>query len=264
MEILSAKNVSYVYQEKIDALCGISFSVEKGEFVAILGPNGSGKSTLLNILSGVYKPTRGEVSIQGENIGKFSRKEIARRISYVPQNVMIDFPFTCREIVLMGRFAHLSGLGIESSADLDIAKKAMEMTGITEIADRMIHHLSGGERQRVFIAQAVAAQPQILMLDEPVSSLDIRYKVQILNLLKKLNIQQKITIVAILHDLNLALQYCDRVIALKQGKLVREGEPAAILSPEIIQEVYGIKVRKIYGKAEGEFFITPEVERFPT
>jgi iron complex transport system ATP-binding protein len=258
LSILYSQGVSYYYRGKIQALADVDFSVAKGDFVSILGPNGSGKSTLLGVMSGVLKPASGIVKLGEKNIGEMDRKSIARKIAYVPQNIQVDFPFSCREIVLMGRFPHLSGLGIEKTVDKEAAERAIEQTGISHLADRMIHQLSGGERQRVFIAQAIAAEPEILMLDEPVSALDIKYKIQIMDLLKKLNEEKNITIIAILHDLNLATSYASSILLLKKGRVYKSGSPAEAVRVDFIRDVFDIEVDILNNPETGESFIVPK------
>jgi iron complex transport system ATP-binding protein len=257
LHILSSQNVSYFYRGKIKALAEVDFNVEKGDFISILGPNGSGKSTLLSVISGIFKPAVGTIKLGEKNISEMDRKEIARKIAYVPQNIHVDFPFTCRQIVLMGRFPHLRGLGIEKSIDKQVAEQAIEQTGISHLADRMIYQLSGGERQRVFIAQAIAAEPEILMLDEPVSALDIKYKVQIMDLLRKLNEERNITIIVILHDLNLAASYSKNILLLKSGRVYKYGSPAETMQADFIRVVFDIDVNILRNPETGEAYISP-------
>jgi len=245
VEILTIDNVSYSYSNDFKAVDSVSMNVKEGDFWAILGANGSGKSTLVNMASGIIKPQGGKIKLLEKDIGNFSPKEIARKISFVPQNIHVDFPFSCLQIVLMGRYSHLTGIGIENSNDLAIADEALSLTGTIHLKDRMIHQLSGGERQRIFIAQAIAAQPRLFILDEPVSALDIRYKVKILDLLEFLNREKGITIITILHDLNMASLYARKILLLKNGKVAGAGTPDKILTPEKIQEVYEIPVEII-------------------
>ena len=250
MTVLKAQNISYgYYKSRIKALSGVSFTLEAGNFLAILGPNGSGKSTLMNVISGVLTPASGEVFLNGRNILRIDRKQIASTISFVPQNVSADFPFTSREVVLMGRFPYLSGFGIEKQPDIDAAEEAMKLTGVLHLKDRRINELSGGERQRVFIAQAIAARPSILMLDEPVSSLDIKYRLQILNLLRELNEKNGISVIVVLHDLNLALNYTKQVLLLKDGFQRAFGPPSEVISTEIIAEVFEVHTEMLTGSS---------------
>ncbi|MCE1245294.1 MAG: ABC transporter ATP-binding protein [Firmicutes bacterium] len=244
MPLIDLSAVSFLYNGTIKALSDINISVSEGDFLVILGPNGSGKTTLLGIMSGVLKPSGGRALLEGKAFSSLDRKEIARTIAYVPQHIQVDFPFTVREVVLMGRFAHLKGLGIEGKADMEIADEAMEMTGVAHLADRLIHQLSGGERQRVFIAQAITAEPKILMLDEPISSLDIKYQSQMMKLAQSLN-NKGITIVATIHDLNYAGMYAKNIILLKKGIISASGAPKDMLNRDIIRQVFDVEVTTI-------------------
>lgn len=260
-DILKTNNLSFKYGAGIMAVSDVTFSIKRGDFLAILGPNGSGKTTLLRLISGVLKPSEGEIFLQDTSIDTLQRKDIARKIAFVPQQIHIDFPFTVREIVLMGRFSYLGGIGIEKKEDIEIARDSMEMTGISHLRDRMIHQISGGERQRAFIAQAITALPEILILDEPVSSLDIRYKVQILELISRLNSRNNITVIITLHDLNLASQYAKNVLLLNRGFISAEGSPESVLVPEKIRDVYDIDVNIIKSSDGKNSFIMPSRQR---
>lgn len=240
--VLNAENVSYSYRGSVKALSDVSLSVEKGDFLMILGPNGSGKTTFMGVLSGVRSPSSGKVSLLGKDIFKMDRKAVAREISYVPQNIEADFPFTCREVVLMGRYSHMSGI-VESSSDQSAADEAMEATGTTHLAGRRINQVSGGERQRVFIAQAIASKPGIMMLDEPVSSLDIKYQVQVMELLLRLNSERGITIISTIHDIGIASRYSSRAVFMKQGGIFASGKPDDIFTNDNIYNVFGINVK---------------------
>lgn len=242
MTIIEIRDASYSYGNDTVALSGISLNIDKGDFLVIMGPNGSGKTTLMGLISGVRNPDRGEVFLEGKPVVSMSRKDIAKKIAYLPQQINIDFPFTVRQIVLMGRFAYLSGLGIEGKQDMEIAHKAMEMTGVLPLADRMIHQLSGGERQRVFIAQAITAEPEILMLDEPISSLDVKYQVQIMDLLKSLNEEKGITIITTLHDLNFAGFYAKKLLFLKKGIMQSLGTSGEVINKESVRQVFDVEV----------------------
>lgn len=247
MKTLSVEEVVFRYGRKggegITALKGISLAIEKGEILGILGPNGSGKSTLLKVMSGAGKPDEGSVLLEGRHFSSYPRRELARRIAFVPQNLFLDFPFTCREVVLMGRFPYLGGLGLEREEDHRIAGETMRLTHTDHLAERAITDLSGGEQQRVILAQALAQQGDILMLDEPTSHLDIKFQLEILDLLKTLNRDRAYTIVLVLHDLNLAALYCDRIALLKEGLLHGLGSPSEQITEEAVREVYGARVR---------------------
>jgi cobalamin transport system ATP-binding protein len=252
-------NLAFAYKDKV-VLDGVSLSVEKGEMLGILGPNGSGKTTLLKVLSGVL-PGTGEIKINGKTIGTYGRRELSRLFGVVPQENHVSFPYTLAEIVLMGRASHHSSLTFEGERDREVARKSMELTGVLSLSDRYLHELSGGEKQRVMIARALAQEPKILLLDEPSAFLDLKHQVHILEILRQLNREQRLTIVAALHDLNLAALFFPRLVMLRDGKIYRDGTPREVLTEKAIDEVYGIRVRveQDLSRERPQLFIRPSV-----
>lgn len=224
------------YQEEI--VKNISFTLNAGDFLGIIGPNGSGKTTLLRLLSRALTPQQGSVRLEGKDIRQMSLKEFCCRAAFVPQDTVINFPFSAREIVLMGRIPHLRRLQPEGKRDIEIAEKSMSVTDTDYLKEKNINELSSGERQRVIIAKALAQDPVLLFLDEPTSHLDIGHQVQILDLLKRLNRDKGLSIIMVLHDLNLASDYCNRVILLNQGRIFKEGAPSDVLTYQNIEAVY--------------------------
>jgi iron complex transport system ATP-binding protein len=220
-------------------LDGISLEIGTGDRVAILGPNGAGKTTLLRLLSGVRSPSRGSIALDGRPLHAVPRAELARRIAVVPQELTIPFAFTAREIVELGRTPHLGLLRGFRSADRRAVDEAMRLTGTAGLAGRIVHELSGGERQRVIIAMALAQEPEILLLDEPTHLLDIARQAEILDLILELNLTRGLTVVAAIHDLNLAGRYFNRLLLLYQGTVLAEGPPEAVLRADIVQKAYG-------------------------
>jgi iron complex transport system ATP-binding protein len=220
----------------------ISFQVRKGEFVGVIGPNGSGKTTLLKIFYRLLSPQQGEVFFDRLSLKKMSRGEIAKKIAVVAQETYPAFPFRAIEMVLMGRSPYLGHLMFESPKDLEIAKKAMEWTETLPISQRPIDELSGGERKRVYIARALAQEPEMILLDEPTSNLDIHHQVEFLDLVLSLNREKGLTILMASHDLNLASEYCDRLIFLQNGKIYKMGSPEEVMTRENIEKVYGCEV----------------------
>jgi iron complex transport system ATP-binding protein len=226
------------------ALRGLTCDVHEGEILGIIGPNGSGKSTLLKLLGSIMPPQQGTIRLQDRPLGSFARQELARIVAYVPQQSSVVFPFTLAEFVLMGRFPHrrtggmLGGFGWETAEDMRVAGQSMEAMEILHLADRMISDVSGGERQRAFIARALTQAPRVLLLDEPTVFLDLRHQVDICAILRRLNLEQGLTVVLVSHDLNLASQSCDRLLLLQEGALIRLGVPSAVLQPEVIESVY--------------------------
>jgi len=244
--MISVRNLSFNYKSK-KVLENINFDVQKGAFLGLLGENGAGKSTMLKIISKILKPDKGEILIAGKGINSYFLKEIAKIIAFVGQgeSYSSNQPFTVSEIVLMGRIPHLSRFQRESKKDIEIANDAMQLTNLLKFKSKFINELSGGERQRVIIARALAQEPKILLLDEPVSNLDIRYQIEILNLIKNLS-RNGITVVCVIHDLNLAAMFCDTLLLLNKGKILANGMPEEVLTAENIKIAYGIKtnVRK--------------------
>lgn len=233
---------------KVDKLCGgygqdsviknISFEVKKGDFLGIIGPNGSGKSTLLRLMSKALNPDSGKIIFENEDIAKIKLRALCKKTAFVPQDTFVNFAFSVLEIVLMGRTPHLDRLQFETKKDLKIAQEALLVTDSLQLKNKQINQLSAGERQRVIIAKALAQEPILLFLDEPTSHLDIGHQIQVLDLLKRLNKQSNLTIVVVLHDLNLASEYCGRLILLDKGKIFDEGSPAKVLTYESIEDVY--------------------------
>ncbi len=226
----------------------LSFHVDAGEILGIVGPNGSGKSSLLKILSGLLRVGEGDVLLGGTSLQKRSQADIARLVAVVPQEYAQVFPFTVAETVLMGRFPHRTvrwwsmGIGDETASDLASAHQAMVDTDVVSLADRLVSDLSGGERQRVVIARALAQEPKILLLDEPTAFLDINHQIEICSLVGRLRAERQLTVVLVSHDLNVASQYCDRVLMLKEGQLCRIGSPEETIRPEVLRIVYGCDV----------------------
>lgn len=239
--MMDLQSVSFRYREDW-VIRNLSFRVERGEFIGIVGPNGSGKSTLLKLLYRLISPQRGKILIDGIDLGAISRSEIARKMAVVAQETQLLFPFRVIEVVLMGRSPYLGHLMFESQKDLDIAKKVMAWTEVLPFADRLIDELSGGERKRVLIARALAQEPEILLLDEPTASLDIHHQIDFLNLIHSLNRERRLTIVMASHDMNLASEFCDRILLLQGGGIHSVGSPQEVITKESIQEVYGCKV----------------------
>ena len=241
MSSLFLKDVSFSYGNGF-AIHDISLEVEKGEMVALLGPNGSGKTTLLRLAAGVLNPEQGEVLLEETNLRKLSRREIAQMIAVVPQYFHMPFAFTVSEMVMLGRTPFIRALSGERERDHSIARRAMELTGIEQFSKRTFNELSGGERQKSVLAMALAQEPKLLLLDEPTAHLDINHQVEILDLVKTLNREQGVTVISAMHDLNLAALYFDRLVLLKEGAVFAEGSPSAVLTKEIIRDVFGASV----------------------
>jgi iron complex transport system ATP-binding protein len=229
-------------------LDGLTFEVEAGEILGIVGPNGSGKTSLLKLLAKVLRPHAGAMALFGRDLGTMPQIEVARTVAFVPQESPQVFPFTVMETVLMGRYPHhhgakwSAGFGWESAEDVLIAEQAMQSTDLTHLAGRSVMVLSGGERQRCLIARALAQAPQVLLLDEPTAFLDLQHQIEICAIVRRLKEERGLTVVLVSHDLNLASQYCDRILMLKEGRLYRLGLPHEVIAVDVLRAVYGCDV----------------------
>ncbi|MDO9555559.1 MAG: ABC transporter ATP-binding protein [Atribacterota bacterium] len=239
--ILKIEEVNFSYNGYQKTLSNISFSVSRGELLGIIGPNGSGKSTLLKIISGILKPGKGNIILLGENLNKFSIKKISKFVSVVSQDTWIAFNFKAKEVVFMGRIPYISRIKGETLEDYRISREAMVKTQSLPLSEKNIQKISGGERQRVFIAKALAQTPQLLLLDEFTSHLDLNYKYEMLSLLKKALKEEGLTIISVFHDLNLASIASNRLILLNEGNIEKIGTPQEVLNEENLQKVYGVK-----------------------
>jgi iron complex transport system ATP-binding protein len=240
--LVQAERLHFAYGRR-PAVCDLTLAVGRGEMVALAGPNGSGKSTLLGLLSGVRRPQAGTVRLAGRDLRGYGRRALARMIAVVPQETAVVFPYTVSEMVLMGRAPHLGGFGLEGLRDLAVAERAMERTGVLELAARPLAELSGGERQRVIVARALVQEPALLLLDEPTTFLDLRHAIEILELIADLNRRDGLTVVAVLHDLTVAAMYFGRLVFLREGRLVAEGPPRAVLTEATVRAVFDAEVR---------------------
>lgn len=235
---VKVKNISHSYGAD-SVLKKISFSIRKGDFFIIIGPNGSGKTTLMRVISGIIKPDEGKLDILDRPVQDYPRRSLARIIAFVPQMETLDFPFVVSEVVLMGRSPHQGMLGLEQKHDLEIANQAMAFTGVEHLAHRRVDQLSGGERQRVFIARAICQEPQIILLDEPTASLDLRHQVRVMDLMERLKQERGITVIMVSHDVNLAAMYCDQLLLLKEGQAASLGPANEVLTFQTLEKAYG-------------------------
>lgn len=240
--LLQMREIAFGYRQQM-LFYDISLDIRNGEMIGLLGPNGSGKTTLLRLLSGFLMPQQGHVMLEGCDLSQWGRRRVAQRIAVVPQELHMPFAFTVEQMVSMGRtpFRH-SFWGTHDQQDREVVEEAMVAAGVTSFADRIFHELSGGERQRVTVAMALAQRPSVLLLDEPTSHLDIKYQIEILELAQQLNREHHVTIVAAMHDLNLAARYFPRLLLFQRG-IVADGSPAEVLEPGLLRRVYGIEVQ---------------------
>lgn len=245
--ILEVNNISYSVREK-NIIEDISFSLKKGGFYSVIGTNGSGKTTLLRCIANSIEPTNGSIRINNKPIKEYTPKLLAHQISVVSQHTEFLFDFSSFQVVMMGRMAYQKLLQTDSVKDMEIVEQCMKKTNTWYLKDRSIKQLSGGELQRVMIARALAQQTPIILLDEPVSSLDIHHQFDIMELLKQINKENNTTIFIILHDLSLALKYSNIVISLKDGHLIHFGSTKDILTKENIQTLFDINADIIDNK----------------
>ena len=239
MVLLNVDGVECCYGS-IKILENVNISVKEGDFVGIIGPNGSGKSTLLKSISRTLKPHKGAILLDNKDIYSIKSVDLAKQMAVVPQDNSISFSFTALEVVLMGRSPHMSRFQMETENDMAIARKAMDLTNTWHLATRFVNELSGGERQRVIIARALAQKPKILLLDEPLTYLDIINQLEIMDLVKSLCVKEGIIVMAAIHDLNLAARYCNTAILLNKGKIFSAGRIDEVLTSENIKSVFRV------------------------
>ena len=242
--MLSIENISAGYDGEL-VLRNVSMKAHAGQFIGLIGPNGSGKTTLLRVISGILAPKAGQVFIKDTRLQKIGRRNLARTMACLSQELSLDLSFTVYEIILMGRSPHLPKIGRETKKDFEIAARAMKLADVSHLADRLITEISGGERQRALIAMCLAQEPKVLLLDEPTSHLDIAHQLSALDLIRKLNRQTSMTVIAVFHDLNLAAEYCDKLLVLDRGRVGAFGLPEDVLTTDIILKVYGAKVQTL-------------------
>ena len=235
---IEMRDVSLGYGRKA-VLNDLTFQVMPGEMVGLIGPNGCGKSTIIRALSRIISPCSGKILLDGKDVNKIGRQDLACLLGVVPQLPLLPSAFTAFEIVLMGRNPHLGLLRYESQKDLAIAWQAMEKTGTQALAARRVSELSGGEIQCLLIARVLAQETKAILLDEPTANLDIGRQIEIMDLIKNLCRQNNLAVLAALHDLNLASQYCDRLVLLNDGRIHAEGTPREVITTQNIADVYG-------------------------
>lgn len=254
---LEARGITVQYPGAVRAaLEDVSFQVPRGTLCAVLGPNGSGKSTLTRALLGALPLAAGEALLDDRPVGDWGRRELARSVGAVPQSEPLPFPITARELVAMGRYAHLGPLQGERPTDREAVQAALERCDVAGLANRMVQTLSGGELQRVRIARALAQQPRALILDEPTASLDIRHEMAILELLRG-SAECGITVLLVTHHLDLAARYAHRILLLDQGRLVASGTPAEVLTPDTVETVYRWPVAVLPDETTGSPRVVP-------
>ncbi len=254
--MISTKDLN-LYYEDYHALRDMFFEAEPGEMIGLIGPNGCGKSTLLRTINGLLKPSSGVMYVDGKDIHKLNLSEIAKTCSNVPTEFPPDFNLNVIEVVMMGRYPHRKGLWWETDDDEAIARDALSKFEITHLADRNINRLSSGERQRTLIAKAYVQEPRVMLIDEPTSHLDMRFKLEVMEYIRDLMEKERdMTVVIASHDINLMVKYCDRIILVKQGHIVGIGTPEEIVTEKNIADVYGVEC-SVFRDSSGEVIVHP-------
>jgi iron complex transport system ATP-binding protein len=260
--VLKATDLSFAYRPDTPLVVnGVSMAVARGELVGILGPNGSGKTTLLKLLGGTLEPSAGSVELDGRPLAGWSRRSVAQRVAFVPQETHAPFDFSVLDIVLMGRYPHLGSFVLEGPADLAIARHALDSTGTVAFERRSFGTLSGGEKQRVVIAGALAQSAELLLLDEPTASLDVGYQLEVRMLLERLN-ANGITMVLSTHDLNFAAALCRHLVLLRNGRVLAQGPTEQVLTPDAVRALYDVEADVERHPRAGRLIVTP-IARVP-
>jgi iron complex transport system ATP-binding protein len=259
MKIITLKNISYRYEETSSEssfkINDLNFVVNTSDFITIMGPNGSGKSTLLKLIANLITPDSGEIYLDSKNYNSLSRIEFAKKISFVPQISKIFFSYSVYEIVMMGRTPHLNFYGIENKNDHQKVMEVLQLLEIDHLKNKGINEVSGGEAQRALIARAFVQEPRIMLLDEPNAHLDIKHQVSIFNILLKLNLEFKLTVILISHDLNLANFFSKRIILMKSGEIKFDSIPEKVLTEENIRSIFGIQSSIILQEKKEDSYI---------
>jgi iron complex transport system ATP-binding protein len=250
MNVLSAQGLSVGYLER-KVVNDLSLSIEKGHIAALVGPNGSGKSTLLKALARLLKPSSGAILLDGKAIHSLSTTQVAQQLAILPQGPDAPHGLTVRELVEQGRYPHVGALRMLREQDHATITQALELTNMTEFAHRPLDGLSGGERQRAWIALTLAQATPLLLLDEPTTFLDIGHQLEVLELVRGLNRERGMTIVLVLHDLNQAARYADRMIVLNKGAVVADGSPQSVLTPDLLASVFNVRVNIVTDPSSG-------------
>src|SRR4051812_42631287 len=256
--MLGADNLDAGYPHVAElVLHGLNLSVAEGEVVALVGPNGSGKSTLLRALGRILKPRGGAVLLEGRSLASLPTREVAQKLALLPQGPTLSNDLSVQELVWMGRSPHQGWLGLPNAGDKEAVEWAAKETSIEALLQRNVSSLSGGERQRVWLAMALAQQPRLLLLDEPTTFLDLSHQLELLELVRYLNAEHGLTVVMVLHDLNQAARYAQRVVVLHEGAVYAQGTPQAVLTPQTLGVVFGIEGEIIEGPPGVGMVIVP-------
>ena len=249
--MINISNITVGYQQK-KIIKNLSLDFEKGEFCALLGPNGAGKSTLLNAIIGFLQLWNGNISVNGTGINKWQKKEIAKKIALIPQDFQLQFDYKVEDLILMGRFPYLRKWQNYTKKDKEIVEDVLKSLDLMKFKNKLFSQLSGGEKQRVSIARALVQDTDIILMDEAFSHLDINHQLEIMQLLSEINAKHEKLIILVSHNINLASEYCNRVVMLKDGNLVAKGSPERVITPQTIAKVYGTNLQIIKNPISGK------------
>ncbi|HDM78291.1 MAG TPA: ABC transporter ATP-binding protein [Deltaproteobacteria bacterium] len=248
--VFTLNDVSFSYGN-VPVLKHLSLEIIKSRFYGIVGPNGCGKTTMLDLMAGIREPQQGTIAYKGKNLKEYGKRELAKNIALVPQDFYINFPFTVEEIIFMGRHPYIPRFGSPSPEDVEIVKHTMELMEIEEFSDKYVTELSGGEKQRVVFARAFAQDTPVLILDEGTSNMDIRHTLKVLNITKSSVKSGHKTVIAAMHDLNLAAEFCDYLIFMKEGRIISQGHIDDVLTEDNIRKVFEVEAKVYFDSFSG-------------
>lgn len=241
--VFKISDLSYTYGGNRLAVDGLSLELEAGRFYAVIGPNGCGKTTLMDLMCGHKKAGTGTINLNGSPLAAYSRRSLARQVALVPQEYRVNFPYTAREVVTMARYPHLPRFAVPSAEDIEHVESIMAQCGASGLADRFMTELSGGEKQRVIFARALAQQTNVLLLDEPCANLDIRHALHLMEMAASKVRDDGATVIAVMHDINLALRYADELVLMKQGRVAAKGSAKTVLDRSVLEQVFAVDAR---------------------
>ncbi|HWP39938.1 MAG TPA: ABC transporter ATP-binding protein [Tepidisphaeraceae bacterium] len=262
IDLLYARDLSFAYTDR-PVLRGVCVSLDAGQIVALIGPNGSGKSTLIKLLLGHLHPLQGEVRWEGRSLRQWRRRELARRVAYLPQSPTFEPEHRVIDVLRLGRAPYWQTFGIESTHDAQVVARVADLLELTDLLNRRMDRLSGGQRQRVFVGRCLVQDPAAMLLDEPNTFLDLRHQIDLGLLLKRLASQQRLGVLMASHDLNLAAAFADRMLLLSDGALVREGPPDQVLDPQVLGQVYGLPMRRLEIGDGSPPVVVPQIKKTP-
>jgi len=254
--LLELRNLNKVYEDGFHAVKDVSYSIGPGLLVGLIGPNGCGKSTMMKCVNRMHEASSGDILLDGESVLQKTPREIAEKVSNVPAELRSSFGLTVMETIMLGRYPFIKNIWWETDEDESMAIEAMEKFGVTHLRDRQLHMLSSGERQRVLIAKAYVQEPRLMLVDEPTSHLDMKYKLEVMEYLNAM-VKNDMSILVAEHDISLMARYCDLCIIMKKGEIVTIGKPKEVITPKLIEDVYEVSASVGFDD-DGELFVLPK------